>query len=164
MERASRMRSRRRDAALLALAVAVFALDQLTKFLVRQTLSPGESFPEGWWVNITHVTNTGAAFGILQGQTVLLIFSSLVGLVAILFYYLWPPRQWPYLWVTLGLVLGGAAGNLIDRLRLGHVTDFIQFPHYPAFNVADSAIVIGIAFLALLLLVGRQEASPGQGS
>lgn len=156
------LRQRRRGGAFLALALVVLALDQFTKFLVRHSLSPGESFPEGWWVKLTYVTNTGAAFGILQGQVGFLIFSSFVGLLVILFYYWWPPRRSPYLWVTLGLVLGGAAGNLIDRLRLGHVIDFIDFPHWPAFNVADSSIVIGIAFLAWLLVVGKQEASCGR--
>ncbi|HLZ70132.1 MAG TPA: signal peptidase II [Dehalococcoidia bacterium] len=139
---------------LLALvAIVVLAADQLSKHLVRTHLQMGESWPSsGWFVHISHVTNTGAAFGILQDQTVFLVVTSLIGLGAIVLYYLYPPFHHPVLRVAFGMQLGGAIGNLSDRVRLGSVTDFIKFPHYPYFNVADSCIVVGVCVLAWFLV------------
>jgi len=145
---------RRRDLLFLSLTAAVIALDQLTKHLVRAYIERGEAVPEDWPVRLVHVTNTGAAFGILQNQGAFLAITSLIGIVAILLYYLYPPfEHWP-MTAALALVLGGAIGNLSDRIRLGEVTDFIDFPHYPAFNVADSSIVVGVVVLAGLLALG----------
>jgi signal peptidase II len=98
-------------------------------------------------VRIHHVTNTGAAFGILKDQTGFLVVTALVGLAAILLYYRNPPIQHFTLPLAVGMILGGAVGNLADRTRLGHVTDFIDFPRWPAFNVADSSIVLAIVVL-----------------
>jgi len=146
---------------LLALiAVVVLAADQLTKHLVRTHLQIGESWPsDGWFVHISHVTNTDAAFGILQDQTAFLVVTSLIGLGAIVVYYLYPPFHHPLLRVAFGMQLGGAIGNLSDRLRLGSVTDFIKFPHYPYFNIADSCIVVGVCVLGWFLLFrdGEQQ-------
>lgn len=133
-------------------AFAVIVLDQVTKAVIRRTLLLGESWPDaGWFVRITHVTNSGAAFGMLQGQTPFLVVTSLLGLGAILLYYLYPPMEHGVLRIALGLQLGGAIGNLSDRLRVGEVTDFINFRHFPAFNVADSAITVGIASIIVFL-------------
>jgi signal peptidase II len=138
----------RRDAAFFLIAALVLGLDQLTKSIIRSGLPVGDSWPsEGWPINITHVTNTGAAFGILQGQGVFLTVTAFVGMAAIVFYYAFPPLEHGLLRAALGLQLGGAIGNLLDRLRFGEVTDFIHFPHYPAFNVADSSIVIGLCII-----------------
>ena len=145
---------RRRDLLFLSLAVAVIAFDQLTKHLVRAYIDPGEAVPEDWPVRLVHVTNTGAAFGILQNQGAFLAVTSLIGIVAILLYYLYPPFEYWPMTAALALVLGGAISNLSDRIRLGKVTDFIDFPHYPAFNVADSSIVVGVVVLAGLLALG----------
>ena len=140
----------RQDAVFFLVAALVVTLDQLTKAVVRHNLVLGESWPnEHWLVKITHITNSGAAFGILQGQGAFLTVTAFVGMAAIGFYYAFPPLEHGLLRAALGLQLGGAIGNLIDRLRFGEVTDFIQFPHYPAFNVADSSISIG-----LLVIVG----------
>ena len=115
----------------------------------------GEAWPDAdWLLHIVHVTNSGAAFGILQGQTVFLIVTSILGVAAIVLYYVSPPLEHGLLRAALGLQLGGAAGNLIDRIRLGEVTDFINFEFWPAFNVADASITIGVVailgfFLAL---------------
>jgi signal peptidase II len=141
----------RKDSSFFLVAVAVFALDQLTKYLVRANLRLGESFPDSGPVRIVHVTNTGAAFGMLQGQTFFLTVTTLLGLVAILLYYLYPPMDNRVLRVALGLQLGGAMGNLSDRLRVGEVTDFIQWPHWPAFNVADSSITVGVVAIIVFL-------------
>ena len=132
------------------IAAAVLALDQLTKELVRSLMDRGEIWPgEDWPVRLHYVTNTGAAFGILQNQTGFLIVTTFIGLAAIYFYYRYPPFDHFVVPVSVGMMLGGALGNLLDRVRLGRVTDFIDFPSWPAFNVADSSIFIGIAALLL---------------
>jgi signal peptidase II len=144
------IRRLRRDLPFFLIAGGVLLFDQATKSLVRGALAIGESWPSAdWLVKITHITNSGAAFGILQGQVMFLTITAFVAIGAILFYYLFPPLEHGILRVALGLQLGGAAGNLLDRVRFGEVTDFINFPRYPAFNVADSSIVIG-----LFLIIG----------
>jgi signal peptidase II len=145
----------RRDTPFFLVALGVFLADQATKAIVRGSLGLGEAWPnDDWLVRIKHVTNNGAAFGMLQGQGVFLTVTAVLAIGAIVFYYAFPPFESGIMRATLGLLLGGAAGNLIDRLRFGEVTDFIQFPHYPAFNVADSAITVGlfviIGYFALL--------------
>ncbi len=158
----SRAQPRRRPATaqwlvFFGVAVLVVLLDQVTKRLIDALLPLYESWPsEAWPIKITHVANTGAAFSILQDQSTFLIFTSIIGLAAILLFFFYPPLDHPLLRVALGLQLGGAIGNLIDRVAFGSVTDFIQFPHYPAFNVADSSIVIGVAIL-IWFLVFRDE-------
>lgn len=139
---------------LVGVAGLVFLADLVTKTLVRSRLEMYQSWPSADWpVHITRITNSGAAFGILQNENVLLIFTSLIGLAAILFYLFYPPFEHPLLRVALGMQLGGALGNLVDRLRYGEVTDFISFPHWPTFNVADSCITVGVIVLATFLLL-----------
>ncbi len=143
----------RRDVPFFVVVIAVFALDQFTKYLIRSRLALGEAYPADSPVQLIRVTNSGAAFGMLQGQTLFLTVTTLLGLVAILLYYLYPPMEHGFLRIALGLQLGGAIGNLCDRIRMGEVTDFIKFPHFATFNVADSAITVGvIAIVAFLLL------------
>jgi signal peptidase II len=139
-------------------AFGVVAADQGTKAVVRGTMNVGDGWPDGWPVNIRYVTNTGAAFGSLQNATTFLIAMSLIGLAAIYLYYRNPPFQHWLASVGIGMMLGGAVGNLIDRVRLGRVTDFIHFPHWPNFNVADSSIFVGVAIiLAGYLLFGETK-------
>lgn len=148
-----------RDAPFFLLAAAIFAFDQLTKAVVRGSLAIGESWPsEDWLVKITHVTNSGAAFGILQGQGLFLTATAVIAIGAIVFYYVFPPLEHGLLRVALGLELGGAAGNLVDRLRFGEVTDFVDFPRYPEFNVADSSIVIGLIIIVGFFLLEERSA------
>ncbi len=131
-------------------AATTILLDQVTKALVRASLQPGEAWPShDWPIRIRYVTNTGAAFGILQEQTAFLVVMALVGLVAIYIYYRNPPFDHLIAPMAIGMMLGGAAGNLMDRIRLGRVTDFIDVPPWPAFNVADSSITVGIAVIIL---------------
>jgi signal peptidase II len=138
---------------LLGVALFVLAADQLSKHLIRTRLAIGDVWPSSSWpVHLEHVTNSGAAFGILQDQTVFLVLTSLIGLAAIVLYFVYPPFQHPLLRVAFGMQLGGAIGNLLDRLRLGSVTDFIAFPHYPRFNIADFCIVVGVLILAWFLV------------
>lgn len=143
-----------RDAPFFLIAVTIVALDQLTKVIVRRSLDLHESWPdEDWILNIVNTKNSGAAFGILQGETTFLVVTSVIGLVAILVYYLFPPLEHGLLRVALALQLGGACGNLIDRVRTGEVTDFVNFQFWPAFNVADASISIGVATILWFFFV-----------
>ncbi len=141
-------------------AITVVVLDQFTKSLVRLGLDRGESWPgTDWPIRIRYVTNTGAAFGILEDQTVFLVVTTLIGLAAIYLYYRFPPFEHAIAPIAIGMMLGGAAGNLIDRVRLGRVTDFVDVGWFPAFNVADASISIGIT----ILLIGYIFLWPGPG-
>jgi signal peptidase II len=143
----------RRDAVFFAIAAVVVALDQFTKWLVRSNLELGEVWDRSFWfVKIIHVVNSGAAFGILQGQTPFLIITSLLGLAAIVLYYVYPPMDHGLIRLALGMQLGGAAGNLIDRVRVGEVTDFVNVGRFPTFNVADASISVSIAVVMIFFL------------
>jgi signal peptidase II len=148
----------RRDLPFFGTAAVVLLSDQLTKAIVRSNLAIGESWPDAdWAVKFTHVTNSGAAFGILQGQTLFLTITAVIAIGAIAFYYLFPPLEHGLLRLALGLQLGGAVGNLLDRIRLGHVTDFIDFPRYPEFNIADSSIVIGLFVIGVFYVLSERS-------
>ena len=108
-----------KDLVLIQLALLVFLLDQLTKFVVRAFLRFDESFPAEGLFRITHGYNTGSAFGMLQGQNTPLILVSFIGITILLLVYRSQPRPSNLLRLSLGLQMGGAAGNLLDRLRLG---------------------------------------------
>ena len=156
-------RRARRDAPFFVVALGIFGFDQVTKAIIRGWLAVGESWPsDDWLVKLTHVTNSGAAFGILQDQRLFLTITAVIAIGAIVFYYAYPPLEHGLLRLALGLELGGAAGNLADRVRFGHVTDFVDFPRYPEFNVADSSIVIGLIIIAgFFLFIDRFEPKPG---
>ncbi len=143
-------------AILLGLAGAVIALDQWTKWLVRVNLPFQATWlPDGlqWlspYARLVHWYNSGAAFGSFQGGNTVFTLLAILVILAILYYY---PRLETHGWtlrLALALQLGGAAGNLIDRLRMGKVTDFISIGRFPVFNVADSSITVGV----LVLLIG----------
>lgn len=147
----------RRDLPFFGLAAGIFIFDLITKSIVRANLAVGESWPdEDWLVKITYVTNSGAAFGILQGQELFLIVTAVIAIGAIVFYYMFPPLEHGLLRIALGLQLGGATGNLLDRIRFGEVTDFVDFPRYPQFNVADSSIVIGLIVIAAFFFLNER--------
>lgn len=146
-------------APLLGGAALVVAFDQLSKALIRDWLALGETWPAGWdAIRLAHVENSGAAFGILQGGGGFLIVTSVVAIVAVAAFLWWAPPQARLFAVALSLILGGAIGNLIDRLARGTVTDFIDPTHYPAFNLADSAIVVGVTILVVLSLLEERDA------
>ncbi|KAF1085584.1 Lipoprotein signal peptidase [Sporotomaculum syntrophicum] len=126
-------------------------LDQCSKYLIISRLLPGESIPVLPPVfYFTYILNPGAAFGILAHRTSLFIFLTLVVITAVFVWQRYLPREKILLRLASGLVVGGALGNLIDRVRLGRVIDFLDFQVWPVFNLADSSIVIG----ALLLVIG----------
>jgi signal peptidase II len=154
--------SLRRDAWFFLVVVAIIAADQVTKWIIRSGLERGESWPDGWQVRIVHFVNTGAAFGILQDSGPLLVVTSVVGVVALFIYLFNPGFAHPLVRVGLALMLGGAIGNLIDRLARGEVVDFLKVPRWPAFNVADSAITVGV--LCLLWAVLWMDTKPDDES
>ncbi|MBI2867778.1 MAG: signal peptidase II [Chloroflexi bacterium] len=140
------------------LAALVFGLDQLTKWTVSHTLDLHEFWLKNSPVRITHVRNTGSAFGFFPEQTVFLIIASFVAILVMVLYYRRVGKPNPLVTVSFGLQLGGAVGNLFDRIRQGYVVDFIDFRVWPVFNAADSAITIGLVILvSFFLLEGRAE-------
>lgn len=155
-------RGKKRGILVLASIVAlVLVLDRVTKHLVATGLREGQSWDIVPWLapvfSVTHVTNTGAAFGLLPGWGDFFVVIAVVVIVAIIVYYLCLPHgQW-LTRVALGLQLGGALGNLIDRLSQGFVIDFIDLNFWPlrswpVFNLADSSIVVGVTLLALVVM------------
>ena len=144
-------------AAALATAGLVVAVDQATKHLAVTRIERGEEVEVFFGLDLTNARNTGVAFGALEGGGA--VVAILIGLsLALLLAYFAVHRETPWLWLPVGLVLGGALGNLADRARIGAVIDFIDPIAWPAFNVADSCIVIGV--LALLYVVeGRERRS-----
>ena len=146
-----------RDWTLLQLAALTLALDQLTKFVVRQTLAWHYSWPADGFFRFTHVQNTGSAFGLFQGNNLPLLIVSLVGIVVLAYIYQSQRQPTRLLRVSIALMLGGAFGNLIDRIHQGHVTDFIDVGPWPVFNLADSAIVVGLITMGWLLIMRREK-------
>jgi signal peptidase II len=140
-------------------ALVLAALDQVTKALVRDRMALNAQWPAGWdLIHLTHYENAGAAFGILQGAGPFLILSSLIAIGAVIAFIFWAPSSRLYA-AAFTLILGGALGNLIDRVTRTTVTDFIKPTHYPAFNVADSCVVIGVTVLIVLSFVEDRRAA-----
>ncbi len=137
---------------LLIIAALVVTLDQLSKIWIRAHLEPGESLSITGRLSLTYVGNTGSAFGLLANQTFLLIIVGIASLLIILLLLRYLSKVTTLSMVSIGLIWGGAVGNLIDRLRFGHVTDFLDFRlwgsfHWPAFNIADAALTVGVFVL-----------------
>jgi len=153
-----------RLAVLLGLSLFVILVDQASKALVRANLDRGDTWPEGWeLIRISHVHNSGAAFGILQDAGAFLVIAPLIAIAAITVALLALAAHNRWYSVALAAILGGAIGNLIDRLRLGYVTDFIDPMRYPSFNIADSAIVLGvITILVLTFLAPTDDETDGE--
>ena len=152
-----------KDMVLLQLTALVFLLDQFSKFLVRELLELRESFPEQGFFRFTHTFNTGSAFGLFQDQNFALILASVAGITVLTLIYQSQRQPTNLLRLSLGLQLGGAAGNLLDRLRMGHVTDFVDVGPWPIFNLADSAIVVGLILLVWIFIApgqAREQAGP----
>ena len=147
-----RLQVRPRDSWFLLLAAAVVTLDQFAKWFIRVELERGDTWDVAPFFRIVHITNNGAAFGILQDAGPLLVVTSVMGMVAIFVFLFNPGFAHPLMRAGLALMLGGAIGNLIDRVANGKVVDFLKVPHWPAFNLADSAITIGVLLLLWAML------------
>ena len=149
-------------AALLVVAGAAAAADQLTKLVVAGALALGDSAQILGPLSIHRVRNTGIAFGLFSDATSIVIALTTIAIVALVVFFARSARRHPLLPVAVGLVLGGSISNLVDRLRLGHVTDFLDFDYWPAFNLADTFIVVGVALLFLSFVAAdRTSASVG---
>jgi signal peptidase II len=147
--------STRRTALLTALvAVAVVVADQISKAIVRANISRVEEVDLVLGVKLIHTRNTGVAFSLFSGGGPLIVILAIVALAALLAFFLTHLHR-PLVWLPTGLFLGGAAGNLIDRIRLGAVTDFVKIPHWPAFNVADICITFGVLTLVWVFERGK---------
>jgi signal peptidase II len=127
----------------LATVGAVVVLDQITKAWVRADLDPHEKINVFFGLDITRVKNTGVAFGALSGKGSIVFVAVLVAMAGLLVYFA-AHMQDAALWLPVGMVFGGALGNLADRVRIDGVTDFIDPVLWPAFNVADMCIVVGV--------------------
>ena len=146
----------------LLLGLAVVLLDQLTKQAIRSAFVYGESRPviDGFF-NLVYVRNDGAAWNLLSGHSIVLILISIVVLALLVIYRRSFLQEKFSHKILLGLMVGGIVGNLIDRIRFGWVTDFLDFEfgsyHYPSFNVADSAICIAVALYLIASLLEKKE-------
>ena len=154
--------TRARDYFILSgVAGVIVALDQWTKYLVRSRLAVGEIWAPipalSPYVRIVHWNNTGAAFGLFPSGGLAFTLVAIVVSLAIVYYFPRVPGGQPLLRFALALQLGGAIGNLIDRLLLGTVTDFVSVGTFPVFNVADSCISIGVALLVAAMWVEERR-------
>jgi signal peptidase II len=148
--------SRRTDLLVaLGLALAIFVLDQALKSVVEASMRAGESIPViPGFLSITYIRNDGGAFGILGGSQLLLLLGSAVA-VGVVLWMLFAGQRSRLATLACGLILGGAAGNLLDRLTTGEVTDYVHFSFWYVFNAADAAITVGV--VALILSTFRMQ-------
>jgi len=146
-------------ARMIAVAIGVIALDQLTKALVNASIDRGGSDDVVLGIRLVNVRNTGVAFSSLQGAGPVIGIIVAAALIGLLWYFTRHADK-PLVWLPTGMLLGGALGNVIDRVREGAVTDFIKVVDFwPAFNVADISVTLGVF---LLLFVMERNASPGR--
>jgi len=143
--------ARNDSVALAGITITIAVIDQLSKFLVVSAIGPGrlESRVEvvNGWLQLEYTENRGAAFGVFSGLAPILAAASFAILTGLLLLYMRQARPWLWQTVAIGLISGGASGNLFDRVRLGHVVDFLSIGPWPNFNIADSAITIGVLVL-----------------
>lgn len=140
------------------LAAVIVVVDQAAKALVTDRIDTGELVHVLGPLDFTVSHNSGVAFGLAGGGGILVILLASVALVALGIFIASAPES-NLTWIAGGLILGGACGNLIDRVRIGHVTDFILLPSWPAFNLADCAITVGVVLLAIALMTGSTDGS-----
>ena len=134
----------------------VIGLDQLTKHTIATGIAPGERQKFLPAIDFVHVRNNGVAFGLFSSGGALVLVITFLALAVLVGYFLLRPRR-PWLWLPTGMLVGGAIGNLIDRVATGSVIDFIKLPAWPAFNVADMSITFGVLALLWVLEGKRTE-------
>ncbi len=147
--------------ALVAVGLSAVVADQLTKQIVVSQLAFGESVDVAGPFAIHHVRNSGIAFGLFSTWADAITVLTAVAVAWMVAYFARSGARHPVLPVALGLLIGGSAGNLIDRIRLGHVTDFLDLRYWPAFNLADVFIVTGVAILLAALVAAERQPFPG---
>lgn len=133
-----------------AVAIAILVVDQLTKRLIVASIEQGQVKTVLPFLDLVYVQNKGVAFSSFSGQPWVVGVLVAVALTALLIWFT-RNRTVPYAWVAAGMLAGGAIGNILDRLTVGHVIDFLKPPSFPAFNVADSSIVVGMGVLVLVM-------------
>jgi len=144
---------------------AVLLLDQVSKAIVRSSLSIGDHVQLALGFSLTNTPNSGLAFGIGQGENFVLVVT-IIALVLVLIWFALDPSR-PGMWLAVGLLAGGALGNLTDRVRMDAVTDFINPPLWPTFNLADVAITcgaLGLVFISLNAGETQDDAKPKPGA
>ncbi len=151
-----------RDKILLGTVLGAFVLDQVSKRIITAWLDLGESWPSEGFFRITYGTNSGTAFGLFPNHTTLLIVVSLVAIGFLFYFYRAHAMPSLVLRFAIGLQLGGAFGNLIDRVLNGKVVDFIDVGPWPIFNLADSSIVVGIFILMAVFLLTKESTEERQ--
>lgn len=150
---------------ILLLSMIVVLVDQLSKYYIQSNMFPGLSWPIINNVfHITYVLNPGAAFGILEHQTMFFIVIAALMIGSVIYFYSHLPKDNCILKFGLGLMVGGAIGNVIDRIKTGYVVDFFDFRVWPVFNVADIAIVVGVGLIiySILYLSNTEDESHEQ--
>ena len=147
------------DSLFWSLFLAALAADQITKAIVTSNLSRGESWPDDGFVRATYARNTGTAFGLFRDQGFTLTIISLVAVAGMIYFFRGTAlKNWP-MRLAIAIMLGGAIGNLTDRIRLGFVVDFIDIGAWPIFNLADSFITVGIAILVIATIIFPDQVS-----
>jgi signal peptidase II len=149
-------------ASLATVALSALGADQLTKAIVTSRLDLYDEVHVVGPFSIHHVTNSGIAFGLFASATSIVILLTSLAVAWMLYFFARSGSRHPILPVALGLVMGGSLSNLFDRVRLGHVTDFLDLRYWPAFNLADTFIVVGVAALLLALVVSDRNAAKPQ--
>ena len=157
MQKVHRPRDRWRDVVFGGIVLLVVIADQLTKAWIRANLTYGESMADVGFFRILHVYNTGASFGLFKEYAFTLLIVDVIGIAVIITLVLLLRSRWSFydsmlVRVGVALIMGGTIGNLIDRIHLGHVTDFLDFKVWPVFNVADSSAVVGTIIVAFCLI------------
>tara|TARA_Y100000994_G_C15513809_1_gene368698 strand:- start:10 stop:504 length:495 start_codon:yes stop_codon:yes gene_type:complete len=137
--------------------IVFFLLDQISKEIVLRTLKVGSSVPDEGFFRFTHVRNFGSAFSIIQDANLFLTIVGIFAIILIMYFLIFVAKGSIILEISISLQLSGAFGNIIDRIRLGSVTDFIDVGAWPVFNIADSCISVGMAMLAFYLYVNWKE-------
>lgn len=157
MQKVHRPRDNWRDVVFGGIVLLVVLADQLTKTWIRTNLAFGQSIQDVGFFRILHVHNTGASFGLFKDHSLTLTIVAIIGIVVILALVFLLRSRWSFYDSMLvrsgiGLVMGGTIGNLVDRLRIGHVTDFLDFKIWPVFNIADASAVVGAIIIAFCLI------------
>ncbi|MDD5258722.1 MAG: signal peptidase II [bacterium] len=143
---------------LIIFFLLILLADQYTKLIVQQDMIVGQSIPVIHKIfHFTYVQNSGGAFGILRGRTNLFIIISIIVILFIVYFMFKEEKKDYFVKVVCAFVLGGAISNLIDRIRLGYVVDFVDFQVWPVFDIADSAISIGMVLLFIRLFFKKDE-------
>ena len=148
MQKVDRPQGKWRNIVFGCVALLVILADQLSKTWIRANLTPGETLFDAGFLQFVHVQNTGAIFGLFKGHSLTLTILSIIGIIVILLLVFVLRSRWSFLnsmlvITAIGLIMGGTVGNLIDRINMGYVTDFIDFKIWPVWNIADAAVTVG---------------------